>query len=493
MTTGIYTTRIKNCVVPHYKKTGGESEELFKNFIINSVFEREIYMYNKYGNKISSAISGICISDLFTHYGLTQRDEYVKTLFSTISCYEGKDSVISFLIATRPYRIKTSSETCPNNIVFEKNTLIVPRGEILWSLLGIPGDKIGMSSDPNNFKIYIQSVDEADPIHMVTTSDEEFKTHKEHLKITSIAKHTDATTRPELHYVTLNPFIYTRIKAYRCIDTEGRNLDEQYFMLHKMNLLYSQSIGALSVIPVGAKRLLQYPPGTRESICCKEDTLHIGVPKSYCGEIDNWARKDSAKQGQAYDYTGKVPKNTVVFPECENSDVCKNNRDGFHNFIQQYENSHIVKIREEYADIKPSEDIPKCFDDTQRSYWFKFIKNTYPTQLKFRTEVVSSFTPNCRLTPIGVVALRRICEGDPLIFDSNALEIDQIHSPHTKSLWDCAIEQLEIPEYKQLADDIKPGESKTTNARVSANPLSYSGSPFVTSLGTNITILPRHT
>lgn len=496
MTTGIYTTRIKNCVVPHYKKTGGESEELFKNFIMNTVFEREIYMYNKYGNKISSAISGICISDLFTQYGLTQRDEYVKTLFSTISCYQGKDSVISFLVASKPYRIKSNLENdCPNNIVFEKNTLIVPRGEIMWSLLGIPGDKIGVNSDPNSFKICIQKTDDAEPINMVATVGDEFKRHMEHLKITKIEKFSGATQKPDLYYVTLNPYIYTRIKAYRCIDTEGRNLDEQYFMLHKMNLLYSQSIGALSVIPVEAKRLLQYPPGTRESICCKEDTLNIGVPKSFCEDIGTWANKDDDDNGRAYTYTGKVPKNTIVFPECESSDVCKNNRDGFHNFIQQYESSHISKIREEYSDIKPSDDskIPKCFDDNQRSYWYKFIKNTYPTELQFKKEVVSSFTPNCKITPIGVVSIRRICEGDPLIFEGNSLEIDQIHSPHTRSLWDCAIEQLEIPEFKRLSDEEKSGESRNTSARTSANPLSYSGSPFVTSLGTNITILPRHT
>lgn len=492
MTTGIYTTRIKKCVVPHYKKTGGESEELFKNFIMNTIFEGEINMYNRYGNKISSAISGVCITDLFTQYGLTQRDEYVKTLFSTISCYQGKDSIISFLVATKPYRIKTNSDTCPNNIVFEKNTLIIPRGELLWSLLGIPGDKIGMSNDANGFKIFIQPIDDGDNMLMVATVTDEFKEHKEHLGITKIEKSTE-TQKPPLYYVTLNPYIYTRIKAYRCIDTEGRNLDEQYFMLHKMNLLYSQSIGALSIIPVEAKRLLQYPPGTRESICCKADTLNIGVPKSFCDNIDSWAVKDSQDKGQAFKYEGKVPKNAIVFPESLSSDICKNNRDGFHNFIQQYENSHIIKIREEYADIKPDADakIPDCFDVNQKSYWYKFLRNTYPNELKFKNEVVSSFTPNCKLTPIGVVATRRICEGDPLIFEGNSLEIDQINSPHTKSLWDCAIEQIDIPEYKKLSDEDKSGESRSTTAKVSANPLSFSGSPFVTSLGTNITILPR--
>lgn len=496
MTTGIYTSRIKNCVVPHYKRSGGETEELFKNFIINTIFEREIFMYNKYGNKLSSAISGVCIADLFTQYGLTQRDEYVKTLFSTISCYQGRDSVISFLVASRPYRIKNALENsnCPDNLVFDKNTLIIPRGEIMWSLLGIPGDKIGVNGDPNSFKIFIQPVDDTNAINMVATTGDEFKRHSEHLNITKIEKLLAEASKPDLHYVTLNPYIYTRIKAYRCIDTEGRNLDEQYFMLHKMNLLYSQSIGALSVIPVEAKRLLQYPPGTRESICCKEDKLNIGVPKSFCNDIDTWAKKDEKKEGGAFIYTGNVPRNTIIFPECESADVCKNNRDGFHNFIQQYESSHVAKIREEYADIKPNENsnIPNCFDDNQKAYWYKFIRNTYPRELRFKNEIVSSFTPNCKITPVGVVSTRRICEGDPLIFEGNALEIDQIHTPHTKSLWDCAIEQLEIPEFKKLADDEKSGESRNTSAKISANPLSYSGSPFVTSLGTNITILPRH-
>lgn len=495
MTTGLYTTRIKQCVVPHYKKSGGESEELFKNFIMNKIFEREIYMYNKYGNKLSSAISGLCITDLFTQYGLTQRDDYIKTLFSTISCYMGRDSVISYLVASKPYRTISNENTCPDNIVFEKNTLIIPRGEIMWALLGIPGDKIGVNIDPNSFKICIQSVkDNNNPLPTITTSGDEFKLHKDHLKIKEIKKHTTGTP-PTIYYVTLNPYIYTRIKAYRCIDTEGRNLDEQYFVLHKMNLLYSQSIGSLAVIPVEAKRLLQYPPGTRESICCDKDVLNIGVPSSVCDTINSWAVKDDDnKIGKQFEYDGELCKNTIIFPECHNSDVCKNNRDGFHNFIQQYETSHISKIREEYADLKPdtSVKIPDCFDDNHKAYWYKLIKNTYPTELKFKTDVVSQFTPNCKITPVGVVSIRRICEGDPLIFEGNILEIDLLNTPHTKSLWDCAIEQLEIPEYRKLADEEKSGEAKNTNARISANPLSFSGSPFVTSLGTNITILPRH-
>lgn len=494
MSTGIYTTRIKHCVVPHYKKSGGESEELFKNFIINKVFEREVYMYNKYSQKLSSAISGVCIADLFTQYGLTQRDDYVKNLFSTISCYQGRDSVITYLVANKPYKITSHAESnsCPDNIVFEKNTLIVPRGEIMWALLGIPGDLIGVNSDPNSFKIVIQKVTDEGNLPKIATSSDEFKSHKDHLKLSKIES-LDADV-PTLYYVTLNPYIYTRIKAYRCIDTHDRSLDEQYFMQHKMNLLYSQSIGALSVIPVEAKRLLQYPPGTRESICCKNDILNIGVPDSVCTEIEKWAIKDDTKIGKAFKYTGKLPKNTVVFPECKDSDICRNNRDGFHNFIQQYENSHISKIREEYADVKPDSNtkIPDCFDDNHKSYWYKFIKNTYPTELKFKDEVVSSFTPNCKITPVGVVSIRRICEGDPLIFEGNSLEIDQLNTPHTKSLWDCSIEQLDIPEYKKIADEEKSGEIQATNARTTANPLSYSGSPFVTSLGTNITILPRH-
>src|SRR5436190_11360093 len=126
----MYSTRLKKCVIPHYKQTGGESDELFKNWHINTVFESELDTYEKYGHRLSSAISGMCLGDLFTHYGLTQRDEYVKSLFSTISCYRGKDSIISFLVASRPYRIKNKEldqQPCLDNVVFEKGTLIIPR------------------------------------------------------------------------------------------------------------------------------------------------------------------------------------------------------------------------------------------------------------------------------------------------------------------------------------------------------------------------------
>jgi len=497
----MYSTRIKKCILPHYKKSGGESDELFKNWHINSVFESQTDTYDKYGHRMSSAIAGMCLADLFTQYGLTQRDEYVKSLFSTISCYSGKDSVISFLVASRPYNIKNKEQeqpTCPDNVVFEKGTLIIPRGELLWALLSIPGDKIGTSNDPNSFRIYIQSVDDKDSIEAVKRLGDEFKSHADHLGITNIEKKpldADVTKRTPAYYITLNPFIYTRIKAYRCIPPDGRNLEEQYFMLHKMNLLYSQTIGAMAVIPVEAKRLLQYPPGTRESICCGRDLLNVGIPQTYAADLGGWAIKEEVHEiknnNGGYTYTGKIPRNTIIFPEVLQSDVCKSNREDFHSFVQQYESNYVGKIREEYGDIKIDIDnFAEYFDDTQRSYWYKFIKNTYPTKLTFKDDEISKFTPNCRLTALGLVATRKICDGDPLILVENEMKIDQIHIPNRVSPWECSIENVDIPDYRRLADDEKAGES-INNQRVQANPLTFT-SAFVTSLGTNITILPKH-
>jgi len=496
----MYSTRLKKCVIPHYKQTGGESDELFKNWHINTVFENELDTYEKYGHRMSSAISGMCLGDLFTQYGLTQRDEYVKTLFSTISCYRGKDSIISFLVASRPYRIKNKEldlQPCLDNVVFQKGTLIIPRGELLWALLSIPGDKIGTSNDPNSFRIYIQGVPDKDRIEPIKQLDGEFQTHSNHLGITNISKkeiNANPQSRPTTYYVKLNPFIYTKIKAYRCISPEGRNLEEQYFMLHKMNLLYSQSFGAMALMAVEARRLLQYPPGTRESICCERDLLNVGIPQSHATNINRWAIKQEKEQNQnnndGYDYTGTLPKNTIIFPEATNTDVCKSNRDGFHNFIQQFERNYFPKIREEYGDIKINDNtFAVDYDDSHSKFWFKLFNNTYPSKLTYQGEIISTFSHNCELTAVGVVSTRDICEGDPLIFDKNEMKIDQIHIPNQLSPWECLIEKMDIPEYRKLPDVEKVGETKNLQ-RVQANPLTYT-SAFVTSLGTNITILSK--
>ena len=498
----MYSTRIKKCVVPHYKKTGGDSDELFKNWNINSVFESEVELYDRFGHRMSSAISGMCIADLFTQFGLTQRDEYVKSLFSTISCYQGKDSIVSFLVANRPYRIRNTEITdikCPDNVVFEKGTLILPRGELMCALLGIPGDRIANSNDPNHFKIYIHKVTGTDKIEAIKKEADEFDNHFHHLKVKDVTKiepNATAAQRPAAYYVTLNPFIYTRMKAYRCIPQDGRNLEEQYFMLHKMNLLFSQTLGAMSVIPVEARRLLQYPPGTRESICCENDILNVSIPNNVEGgnDFDSWAIKEEGnnigRNNDGFTYGDPIPKNTIIFPEVKDTDLCKTNRENFHSFIQQFENTNINKIREEYSDIKIDvAGFPEYYDDNQRAFWYKFIKNTYPTRLTFLGDEISKFTPNCQLTPLGVVAIKKICEGDPLIFKENEMKIDQIHIPNRVSPFDCLIERVDIPDYKRLHDGDRAGEV-ISKQRVHANPLTYTPA-FVTSLGTNITILPK--
>jgi len=140
--------------------------------------------------------------------------------------------------------------------------------------------------------------------------------------------------------------------------------------------------------------------------------------------------------------------------------------------------------------MKIDDKFPNYFDDIQRAYWYKFIKNTYPTKLTFKEEEISSFKPNCQLTPLGVCSIRRICTGDPLIFIDNEMKIDQIHLPNKISPWECIIEKLEIPEYKKLADSEKAGEP-SSKQRVLANPLTFTPA-FVTSLGTNIPILPKN-
>lgn len=514
MSKSIYTTSVTKCVVPHYKNDTGESGQFFANWNMNSVFEQEHDRYVKKGHKMSSAIAGLCEADLFSQYGLVTHDEYVKTLFSTMSCYKGKDTVVSFLEAGRPYKLlspNVDQPNCPDNVVFRKYCLIIPRGELMWALLAIPGDKIGVSNDSNSFKIYIHSVKDGVRVSAVAVSSDEFKSHAAHLNFTKVEKKADAASKPDAYYVTLNPFIYTRIRAYRCIPPEGRTLDEQHFMVHKMNAFYTHSIGALALISVSAKRLLQYPPATREQLCIDTDLLNVGIPESFfktpaaeSAEVGGegqagtqklkWAHFEAGAvsdiNNSGFEYEGSLPKNMIVFPESKDSDVCRSNRKDLHSFIQHYEHSIMVKVREEYGEVKPDYAVLDCYDEEEKPFWYKLIKNTYPTKLTFNNEVISHFTPNCMLTPLGVVAIRDICEGDPLIFEENVMPIDKIDINKYSSPWECSIETLNMPDYRRISDFEKAGEPLNPPPKVQANPMSYT-SAFVTSIGTNITILPK--
>jgi len=497
----MYSTRIKKCVCPHYKgNDGSQLAEVMKNVYINVVFEGQVSIYEKYGHRMSTAICGMCLADLFAQYGLTQKDDNVKTLFSNMSCFSGKDSGVSLLVASMPYIMRNNNldnQKCPSNVLYPPGTLVLPRGEFAWQLLSIPGDRICTSLDPHTFRIYITRVKDRDRIEPIKNVGGELKSHREHLGITkveTIPLDDDVTKRHDAYYVTLNPFIYTRIKAYRCVPPEGRNLEDQFFMLHKMNLLYSQTMGAMAVIPVEAKRLLQYPPGTRETTCCPPDLLNVGIPESVSTDIDAWAIKEEKEQHKnhvdGFNITGSLPKNMIFFPDAKDFDTCKSNIDNFHNFIQEYESSYISQIREEYAEIKVDRDFYDYFDDNQRAFWYKFIKHTYPSKLSFKGEVISSFTPNCQLTPLGVVAIRNICQNDYLVFKDNEMKIDEIHLPNKISPWECVIEKVDIPEYRKIPDSEKAGET-INKQRVQANPLTFTPA-FVTSLGTNITILPTN-
>lgn len=517
MSKSIYSTNITKCVVPHYKNdSSGESSEFFANWKMNSVFEQEYETYMRKGHKISSAMSGLCEADLFYYFGLVQRDEYVRTLFSAISCFTGKDSVVSYLEAGRPYKLLNSNpenSSCPDNIVFNKHCLIIPRGELLWSLLAIPGDKIAVSNNANNFRIFIHPVEERDRLEKLTTVDDEFKLHKQHLGLDNLKENTSGATQ-KTYYVTLNPFLYTRIRSFRCIPPEGRSLDEQHFMIHKMNAFYTHSLGAISLLSTNARRLLQYAPGTREILCTGTDKINVGIPKKfYEGTtsatpststapvtstpiLSKWARSEEDERGTdkfyGYDYDNKkLPVNTIVFPEAKEIDVCKSNRKDFHSFIQYYEQSMMTKIREEYADIKSDDSFKliDAYDNDSKTFWYKLIKNTYPSKLTYKEDTISQFTPNCMLTPLGVVAIRDICLNDPLIFEENTMEIDKINKNKYSSNWECSIETLEMPDYKRIANVEKAGEPSNPPPRVQANPMAYS-SAFVTSIGTNITILP---
>jgi hypothetical protein len=516
---GFYSTGIKECTLPHYdtftKGLTGQDSSLASNKILDS----QKQMYEKHGKRLSSTISGICVPDLFNTYGLTAKDEFIRDMFTPINCHTGKDAIVSYLVANNAYKfIEKDAFTipqCANNIVFKKGCLIIPRGEILWSLLAYNANKLASGDDPTDvFKIYVDkcggNIPGDDDLDVEWKIDDDRK-YKSHYRFSDpnvaqavrnrrdLDDHYSQVSPDETKYVYLNPNIYARIKSFRCISPKNKSLVQQDFSLYTMNYYFAQFFAGLSLISSPPKALLMYPPGTLESICPpKADIMVVNLPNSNdIEDLETWTNVEVANEG--YRIKGKdkfsVPRNMILIGDCKDMNTCSEPYDNTNfNVIEATERHSMVPVREEYAIFKivvVENSQLKYFGSNSQLYFKKIIKNSFPNKLSNNTLEISNFTPNCMLTPLGVVSTKNICEGDPLVMKDHTLDMTRIHIM-PKTGWRCEIETKSMPGHyddNSIIDDVS-GVLRETDQKNLKYPLNYTAN-FISSLGTNISILPN--
>lgn len=492
MATGLYTSSVKKCVIPHYNSYTDSIK-----LPANAVFEAERGNYEKYGDSLSGAITGVCLPDQFSYYGLLSRENYIKNLFNALSCFTGQDVAISFLVASPAYKLREKdalTQRCPSNLVFKKGCLIIPRGEIVWSLLAIDSSNIAQGeSEDDVFKIFIKESAVANPnnpgliLPSMEKKDEESRIHYEHLKIPADQRNITSKESNNSRYVYLNPTLYNRIKTFRCISPHEKTIFDQDFMLFSMNLMYVQSLSALALVSTPPKRLLQYPPGSRESICPpKKDSMCVLIPK--VENLDTWSIQTD--DGLSMDEK-TICNNVVLVADAKRHNTCNTTNDLNHNIIHAIETQYMNSVREEYNILKSVEfqhmGLDSWYDIESQQFWKKIIINSYPNKVKNGDEDICTNAANCILTPLGVVAIRNICEGDPLIFKDHTINLKKIWML-PRSGWKCDIIPRELPVQEQLNDTEKAGIVKMSDPKIQKNPLNYNPS-FITSLGTNISLL----
>lgn len=512
MTTGLYTTSVNKCVIPHYTNYNNGSVTLPEN----KIFEAERGNYDKYGDRLSGAVSGICMPDLFSNFGLVSHEGYVKDLFYPLPCVAGRDIAVSFLVANPPYDVIDfdKESKCPKNIVFRKGCLIVPRGELIWALLALDADKIGNTGGENNdeeFKIYItqtihqrkrkresvetgkpenEEVLEPIPINVgdVQRQTEELKSHYNHLRAARFGGYKSIKV-PNMKYVYLNPAIYNRIRSFRCISPVDRTLVDQDYMLFAMNLLYVQSLSMLALLSTLPNRLLQYPPGTKETIChTQRNTMSVVIPI-----VDNIAEWTIHQQMGGYAVVAEsIPNNVVLIADVVSNNTCESRLSTLnHNIIQALEKEFMGPVRHEHQILKGIQldcgNLTTWYDIEAQQFWKKLIANSYPSKIMAQGEVLTSYTPNCLLTPLGIVATKDICENDPIIVKESKLDLKNMRITE-RSGWHCDILPQDFTVSSQLDEQDKAGPLKQNDPRIQKNPLNYSPS-FVSSMGTNFSIL----
>jgi hypothetical protein len=586
---GIYSTGLKRCTLPHYDKASvGLTQDI--SLPHNLVFDAQKEIFDRYGHIMSPALLGICVADLFTTFGLSSKDSYVRDMFTPINCFTGKDTVVSYLVANSAYNIVEKDAFTPvqqvnTNIVFNKGCLIVPRGEILWSLLAYNANAIAIGDDPSDlFKIYVdrcggdegidieqkwtrpaagnddcikypshyefsnksannlfpdwppdpvEPVLELEPLPVAAIPNEieinrinEANRLKQQVYAAAMVQHnkdvdhvslqrekylksiysSENKNANETKFVYLNPNIYAKIKAFRCISPHNMSLMDQDFILYTMNLFYSQFFSTLALISTQPEILLMYPPATLEMICPKKpDTMVVALPRLQNGvveNIDDWTIRE-ADIGYGLDVNVNriisVPHNMILIADVISMNTCSETLSNTNrNVVEAIEHKLMSGVRDEYLVLKAygleNTNLNHFNENTGRQFFKKIIKNSYPNKLQDDGTTISTFTPNCTLTPLGIVATKSICENDPLVIDNHQIDIKRIHV-QPKTGWTCEIESVQLPTHVEEVSEIglsskKAGVLRQSDQRELKFPLNFSPH-FVTAMGTNINIIPN--
>lgn len=587
---GVYSTGLKQCILPHYDKVSfGLTQDI--NLPQNSIFDAQKEIFDSHGHIMSPVFLGMCAADLFTTFGLSSRDAFIRDIFSPIHCYTGNDVIVSYLVANNAYKIVDKDAFTPpscreSNIVFKKGCLIVPRGEIIWSLLAYNAQTIAIGDDPSDqFKIYVSKcggarvpgekrvnkletvgvdviykshysysndvneaqfddlppVVENEPIladlvqvpvadgteerkgEIVRITEENNIKQREYndkkikydkdvairaLNVQQIVKSrfsSEQKVANTTQYVYLNPNLYAKLKSFRCIDPHNMSLIDQDYILYTMNLFYSEFFSTLALISAPPDTLLMYPPGTLEMNCPpKPDTMVVTLP-NYNDLIDlkRWTITETEigyGLKDAIRAIVEIPKNMILIGDLVSMNICRENMPNTNrNIVEAIEQKKMMSVRDEYSVIKRynlETNSFKYFNENSGIQFFKkIIKNSYPETVKDGDTVISTYTPNCILTPLGIVATKSICENDPLVIGDHKLDIKQLNV-QPKTGWSCEIESVQLPSHVEAA--IGGSESGRKKAGVLRQfdqkelkfPLNYSPH-FIAAMGTNINILPN--
>lgn len=450
----------QKCVIPHYIDF---VDDAFNKYPENKIFEAHRELYKEFGNKMSAAVAGLCVADLYAVYGLVSLEGSARNIFKCIIPNDVQDTNISFLTATAT-TVAIVDANRPDNIVFSKGCLIVPRGEILWSLLAYDAAenfKINDDDDDDDdFKIYLTFSKK------VTANDHRKKTppftlpyykrkeevgwgerkklsHYSHLEIdTNLATEYAAQEAiAKSRYVYLNPNINNFIKSFKYIAPrqDHHQQSDRKYLLFASNLFFIQTITGLSLLSTHANRLLMYPPSNNERICMKrKNEMSITIPRSN----DTVARLRSFslfEKGTGYTNPECIiSRNVVLFANVRpppSSDADKPPQIAFNSeIVRVFEREKIKNIRETNNNdnrllettttTDGLKELKEFFDIESYRYFNRILQNTYPNVLKFGKETtLATYTPNCMMTSIGLVATKNICQREFLIVQGNVFDL----------------------------------------------------------------------
>jgi hypothetical protein len=400
--------------------------------IANTTFEIHTTMYKRFAQS-KSIICGLCIVDLFTVFGLTQRNTS-KALFNlNISASH------AYLVGNRAYKYKAGGGQTPI-AVFKKGCLLIPRGEIIYSLLAYRQDDLTLHDE---FRIYI-------------TTDADFE---------------NGDANKTGRYVTLNPNLMCKLRSFRSIE-DHLQLGGEYGAL-VLSLLYVQSVTGLSLLSCSPETLMKISPSNGHSFVALpgqsnrlKNRMSVHIKEPLYADSKDWTLDDK----QIKITPEWKPMSELLEPfritTVTSQDSCvplEHLKDQYGGLINSMERNTMSRIRHELDEMElfySSNDSTfpkldefknrKIFDSPQSLSFFKnIIFSTFPKTWKDNdtNEQIYFMKENCIFTELGLVACRDICENDCIIIDETEIRTRPSNSEVNR---DCSPVE-HTPEYTFLS------------------------------------------